>query len=232
MTEQTLYIIILSVYAVVLAPDLYKLVRLIQKPTLEFNLGRYLKRVYLVILILGFVLTLILVSFQVNIFNYSSPIAYSEHENITLQDFDGFKVPGQTLQGSNRFAFITTTMRVKKAGDNWSVETFFHPARSYVYDDNLQNEPLLKHELNHFHITELCAREFRKELSDFDKQPNWGIVDDLKLKYVYKEDSLQRAYDYETDHGYLLGNQQRWEEEVASQLDSLKDFEDPIVGFD
>lgn len=231
MLRDNLYIIILGVFFLVIVIDVIKLIGLIKKPHLNFNLSRYLQRIHVIILFCGITLSIVLIAFEINIFNYSAPIEHARYKKISLNDFDGFKLPGQTLQGGNRFAFITTNIETQIEKDKIIVTSFFHPARSYVYVDNLQDESLLRHEIYHFHITEIWAREIRKEIVN-----RRTIVNDVELDFIFKQsiqklNEMQRAYDYDSDHGYLLGKQVEWQERVDSLIKLLEPYKEPIIRF-
>ena len=225
MLKNNLYLIVLSIYILVIGLDVIKLIRLIKKPPLNFNIERYFYRIHLVVLFCGVSLTIVITAFEVNIFNYSKPIEYSQREEIGLEDFNGFKLPGQTLQGGSEFAFITTNIEYKKRDSVVTIKSYFHPARSYVYIDNLQSESLLRHELYHFHITEIWAREFRKLISEFQRLPSTSELNKLYEQIFNQENVMQMKYDYDTDHSYLLGQQLEWEIRIDSTLNTLSDFE-------
>jgi len=68
----------------------------------------------------------------------------------------------------------------------------------------------------------------RKELSE-TRCPNSGYLDALANKYLTKEDSLQRLYDKETYHSFVLSKQRAWEKRIRDCLDSLHDFKATLV---
>ena len=47
--------------------------------------------------------------------------------------------------------------------------------------------------------------------------------------YQQREDSMQRAYDFDTYHGYLLSKQKLWQVNVDSSLLAMKNFSNTIV---
>ncbi len=231
MLKDNLYVYVLAVYFLVIGLDVIKLIRLIKKPPLDFNISRYFFRIHLIVLFCGVVLCIVLVAFEVNIFKYSAPIEYARYKEISLNNFDGFKIPGQKLQGDNRFAFITTNIEQHIEGDQIVVTSFFHPSRSYVYIDNLQNESLLRHEIYHFHITEVWARELRKKIMNLGEIPSDEELDFIYAGLVKSLNEMQREYDYDTDHGYLLGKQIKWQETVDSLLNILEPYKEPVIQF-
>ena len=222
MVKNNIYLIIIAIYIIVLVPDVIKLVKLAKKPSLNIALDRYIFRIHVFALVFGFTLSVALIAFEVNIFNYSSPIEYSQVRKITLKDFNGFKLPNQKHQGSNSFAFITSTIELGRDKNRVDIKSYFHPARSYVFIDDLQNDALLRHEMYHFHITELWARKLRKKVANLQSLPPKKILDELYNEILLMEDSMQKAYDYDSDHGYLLGKQIEWQGKVDSALLVLK----------
>jgi len=183
-------------------------------------------------LVLFFVSVLILaytISYHVNFLNYKSPIPYEDWEKITWSDFRGRNYPNFTLYGGKKFAFISTQIKVSQTpiGDI-EIVTYFHPARSYVFNKSIVNQSLLQHELYHFHLAESVARMMRKKVSS---EPLIGFLDlsDYLSSLQEKEDSLQQAYDNQTYHGYLNQEQKRWERYIDSTLVSMIDYTNHVV---
>ncbi|WP_294737104.1 hypothetical protein [uncultured Flavobacterium sp.] len=131
-----------------------------------------------------------------------------------------------TLDGSNEFAFINT--EIKFIGDDYPyVKTFFHPSRSYVYDDNknlIGNRKLLTHELYHFHITEYIARKMRKEITKIKNNKEEVNISKLMEFYKEEENKMQKRYDEETYHSYYIGEQLKWQKNIDSLLNTLKKY--------
>jgi hypothetical protein len=183
-------------------------------------------------LVLSIPMLLLTTLYNVNILNYRSPIPFSSNLEIDLQMFNGWNRPGNTLEGSSRFAFITTTVEYEYQADHVVVEAFFHPSRSYVYNKNIRNRFLLKHEIYHFHIAEYQARVLRKRISEFDDRPSPKM---LELEYesvMADEDRMQYQYDHQTAHGYILGKQKFWVEKIDSLMNRLQAFESPMIYFE
>jgi hypothetical protein len=167
--------------------------------------------------------------YEINYLDYASPIPYKYWETITWEDFRGLRRPTHNLQGSTRIAFITCDFEVAEEKKQVSVTTYFHPSRSFVYSRNTFDKNLFTHEMYHLHITELCARLLRKEIHDNLLS---GKENELSLyaeTFRKKEDSMQREYDYETDHGYRLGDQRKWQSRIDSLLLDLAEFKDPVI---
>lgn len=167
--------------------------------------------------------------FVINFLDYEAPISYSKWRSISLGDFRGLNRPYNTLDGSESFAYIVTRIKIERVGDTAKVEAMFYPSRSYVYDRKLFNNRLLTHELYHFHIAEVGARELRSEL-EAQKGPVFDSdLEAFKEQAIQQEIRLQYEYDDETYHGYLSDKQQDWERRIDRYLDSLKDFSNTTV---
>lgn len=231
MLKSNLYIIILMIYALVIGSDVIKLMKLIKKPQPGFNIDRYFFRIHMIVLAFGIALTLVLITFEVNIFNYSPPVEYKLHKEISFQDFKGFKFPGQTLQGGTKFAFITTNLDYQRKENSIEIKAYFHPSRSYVYIKNLQNDDLLRHEMYHFHITEIWARKFRKKVHEHKHLPTKTELNRIYKEIRLKLDKMQADYDYESNHGTLLGKQLYWQNRVDSVLNVLNPYSNTYVSF-
>lgn len=167
--------------------------------------------------------------YEINYFDYASPIPYESWETITWNDFRGLRRPTDNVEGSTRIAFINCNFEVTDSRKEISVTTFFHPSRSYVYSRKTFDRNLFTHEMYHFHITELCARLLRKQIVE---NLSIGQENELSLHedhFAAKEDSMQRVYDYDTNHGYRLGVQRAWQNRIDSTLTKLVEFEDPVI---
>ena len=167
--------------------------------------------------------------YEVNYFDYASPIPYSKWQTISFADFKGLDKPGETLNGVSEFAFIKMDRIITFLPENKvAITTYFYPSRSYVFNQNIRNNDLLRHELYHFHIAEYCSRLFRKELSETDNA-DASVVDQLKIKYTELEKSMQIEYDEESYHSYVLSEQKKWETTIDKDLASLANFSDPVI---
>lgn len=231
MGENSIYLIVLAIYTIVIGPDFIRLLKVLKAPKLSTQERGLFRRLHLLVLITSVFLTFVVVMFEVNLIAYSSPIEYSRIAEISLQDFNGLKRPGQKLQGQESFAFISTSIEWELTGKEVSIKSYFHPARSYIYKDNITNEQLLKHELYHFHLTEVYARILRKEVKELRQAPSRHALNLLLKKAYESENGEQAKYDYETDHGYLLGKQLFWQQKIDSLLTELEFHANPHVTF-
>jgi hypothetical protein len=184
----------------------------------------------LIVVFISLLLTGYTALYDVNYLVYEKPIPYSQTKTIGWDDFRGLNKPGNNLYGKNEFANIYTEIVLDHTSDtSYSVTTYFHPCRSYVFNKNAVDQNLLNHELCHFKITEYYARLIRKEISELPAEYNRTDIDEIKEKYNRLENDLQFQYDEETMHSYVLFKQKEWEAKVNKWLDSLKQYENPEV---
>jgi len=232
MSPNSLYIIVLSVFIVVIGYDVYNWLRDRTIVAQEIKLQRLKSKINTGVLVVGSTMLLVSVLLHVNILRYSSPIPFTEIDRITLKDFKGYRRPYQTLDGQRDFAFITTTINWDKTDKGVEVQAAFHPARSYVYNDKIVDRFLLKHELYHFRITEIFARKCRQQLSQINEVPSDDAIGEIFSDIVESEIEMQQRYDEESYHGYLMKEQKRWEESVDSLLNSLIEYRIPTVRYE
>lgn len=182
-------------------------------------------RFTIVFSIIGVIMLLTAALFDINYINYKKPIPYSQWQTITFYDFKGLKKPRETLAGVSRFAYIKTSREINYLGNgDTRITTKFHPSRSYVFSQHIRNPDLLKHELYHFHITEYFTRLLRKEISAYTGKANRSIIADLNKQYYLLEAEMQKQYDEDTYHSYVLKEQKKWETILDNKLLTLSDF--------
>lgn len=226
MTEPILFIILLvSITLLLLA--LVKISHLKQHGLISRKgVFKIIDRVIIIFSTIGILITIL---WDFNYVKYKPPIQHKDWERIALNDFRGLNRPHITLYGESKFAFVSTSIRARKSKDKIIIESLFHPCRSYVYNRRLFSKGLLTHEMYHFHITEYCARLFRKDVLEFDE---FGIdynLSKLKRQVLVYERSLQEQYDDETYHSYVHGKQLEWQEKVDSLLKSLDEYSNTII---
>ncbi len=229
MSSSGLYIIVSSVFILVIGYDVVVWLHDRSIVSTEVRLKRSKVRFQTTVLILGTTMTFISMLFHVNILNYSKPIAFKHIDKITLKDFKGYRKPFQTLHEEKEFAFITTTHNYTIGEKQVEVLALFHPSRSYTYNDR-HDRLLLKHELYHFRITELFARKCRMKLSQRE-MPSIESIKESLTEFELSENVMQKQYDRESFHGYLMKEQIRWEKKVDSLLVLMKEYEEPSITY-
>jgi len=178
----------------------------------------------------GIVLLSVAIAFDINYFNYSRPIPYSQLRKISFHDFRAFKRPNMALNGVKEFAYIKTNREIHFL-NNGSIDitTYFHPSRSYVFAQNIREADLLTHELYHFHITEYYSRLLRREILENPITISHNMINLLNEKYYQLENEMQLKYDEDTYHSYIMQEQKKWEIKIDSLLQSLESFSNPLI---
>jgi hypothetical protein len=219
------YVVILFVFGLFFLIEIVSILKLVVEYLPPIKRLKISLRINFVVFITAFLLIAVVVLFDVNYFRYKSPMPYSAWKSITFSEFRGLNRPGQTLDGQNEFAFIVPEIRLRHSGNSLEVITYFHPSRSYVFNNAIEDGKLLNHELYHLHIAEYCARLFRKKLTEYTKPLTSQQINISYAEILKTEDRLQFQYDDETYHSYLAGKQKRWEMHLDSCLESLKSFQ-------
>ncbi|AXP81274.1 hypothetical protein CJ739_2193 [Mariniflexile rhizosphaerae] len=163
-----------------------------------------------------------------NFLNYEKPLTFDKYDQITFQNFRGLEFFKKSLYGNERFAYVVTSIDSDIDDNSVTVQSLFHPSRSFVYKKNTNSKELLNHEKYHIKITELFARKAKEKISDlntFDKDKIEEIIREVKTK----ERTFQKEYDYNTFHSYVLSEQKRYEKEVDSLLTLLNKYKKPKI---
>lgn len=166
-----------------------------------------------------------------NFLNYQKPMTFDKYDQITFQNFRGLEFFKNSLYGNERFAYVVTSIDSDIDDNSVTVQSLFHPSRSFVYKKNTNSKELLTHEKYHIKITELFARKAKEKISNlnsFDADKIEGIIRDVKTK----ERAFQKEYDYDTFHSYVLSEQKRYEKEVDSVLTLLAAYQKPKIIID
>ncbi len=170
---------------------------------------------------------LLIISFvtlaKVNFLDYESPIGYDRINNISFKNFRGLEFFQKSLYGNKSFAYIKTSIEYEFEKDSILVQSFFHPSSSYVYNQNAFSNPLLKHEMYHFKITELYTRIAKKRISELNKA-NKNQIENIISAIKREEQSYQIEYDNDTFHSYVLSEQKKYERNIDSLLNLYNNF--------
>lgn len=175
------------------------------------------------IVIIGFI-TLTKVIFL----DYESPIGYDRINHISFKNFRGLEFFQKSLYGNKSFAYIKTSIEYEFEKDSIQVQSFFHPSSSYVYNKNTFSNPLLKHEMYHFKITELYTRIAKKRISEL-KKTNKNQIEEIISVIKSEERRYQIEYDDDTFHSYVLSEQKKYEKNIDSLLSLHNTFKNPKV---
>jgi antitoxin component YwqK of YwqJK toxin-antitoxin module len=114
--------------------------------------------------------------------------------------------------------------------DSLRVETIMLTHRSWTKASNNESERVLRHEQYHFHISEVYARIFRKELASIPKEKlTREKIEELYRQYLAKLNAKQNLYDRETNHSLNIENQKDWEYDIDSMLNVYTLYSVPLV---
>lgn len=195
------------------------------------SLYKKIKKVfkYSIFIILIFGLSILVLN-RVNFLDYESPLTFDKFNKITFENFRGFDFFRKSFNGSKYYAFVATTIDYELEDNFVRVQSLFHPSRSYVYNKKTSSKELLKHEKYHIKITELFVRKAKKEISKLS-QFNKNKIESILTKTKQNELNYQRKYDFDTYHSYILEQQKKYEIEIDSLLNVLKDYQNPKIQF-
>jgi len=169
-------------------------------------------------------------SAQVKLRKYE--IAYDTTYSLTWDDFRSKSLSPKSPEAAEvalRFYFSAYYDESKQAYV-LEVVAAVDTKQSWVRKD-AKNDTVLNHEQLHFDIQELYARKLRKVMREEIRPGKQLSRKALRLfKKIHKElDKCQTAYDKETRHGIDAEAQQEWDQKIREELESLKEYSDPIL---
>lgn len=176
----------------------------------------------------------IIISFSIlshtNFLDYEKPMTFDKYEKITFENFRGLEFFKKSLYGNERFAYVVTSIDSHIDNNSVTLQSLFHPSRSFVYNQNTNSKELLTHEKFHIKITELFVRKAKKKISKlirFDKHK----IEQIIRETTQQERAFQKKYDYDTFHSYVLQEQKKYENNIDSLLILLDDYKEPKIQF-
>ncbi|WP_158846131.1 hypothetical protein [Algibacter sp. L1A34] len=230
MSDSAIIVLVLLIY---FSPVFYQLYFLLKERNVQNKilLKKLLRFTKYSVLVLLFITMFFGALSHTNFLNYEEPLTFDKYNQITFKNFRGLEFFKKSLYGNERFAYVVTSIDVDIDENSATIQSLFHPSRSFVYKRNIYSEELLTHEKYHFKITELFARKAKAEISSlsaFEKARVEEIVQRIRLE----ERAFQKKYDYDTFHSYVLREQKIYEKEVDSLLTSLTKYESPKIVID
>jgi hypothetical protein len=163
-------------------------------------------------------------------------IAWSDSVRLTWANFGGLVLPYESpklhiqLKGSQTIVFsaiCSSSIVYSKEENTYVVRAIFYSGRSNfkIYSDTLKpTAQSLRHELYHFHLTELQSRDMRRNIAAFEKAAYKFDIEDLLKKHMMKLDSASNVYDVFTRHGIERQNQILIEKYIDSVLVATSNF--------
>lgn len=224
MSNEKVVLIVLTIfYLPVVVIELLFYLR--KSKTHYFNLKKFLKY-NLILLVLGTIAIAVLS--HTNFLDYEKPIPYKDIDSITFKNFRGLELFKKELYGSKHFAYVVTSIDSEIDGNSVSIESYFYPSRSFVYDKKLAGNHLLSHEIYHFKITELFARKSKQKIVELDKSKSEKIedfeIEQIINEFKKEERIFQTNYDNDTFHSYVFSQQKKYERHIDSLLYLLDKF--------
>ena len=156
-------------------------------------------------------------------------IPWSPQRLLSWDDFKGKPHPrssvGAVTYSGIRYAY-------ESAGDSIriSVTATFDPGISWV-NIRAANAYVLRHEQNHFDITELYARKLRaalKKINPSIPRPHLA-AEKLYSRFAAESRDYQDRYDKETDHSRNQANQSRWDQLIKTELARFDEVSDTLI---
>jgi len=229
MNDVVLATIIILIY---FSPVLYQVGKLL----IEIKKGNKLslKKLYSVLKITTILFVIVLSFFlslsHTNFLNYEGRLEYNKIDQITFKNFRGLNLFKETFYGKKEFAYIVTKIDYEFDGDNVSIQSYFYPSRSFVYNRKTLNPQLLTHELYHFKITELYARKAKRRMVE-NKVNTQSEIRKIINQIRLEERLFQKEYDFETFHSYVYSEQKKYENNIDSLLNLHLDYKNPKLKF-
>lgn len=169
---------------------------------------------------------IISLSFTVALQKSDNKIYWSKNQLLTWEDFKG-KPSKSNPHAAYTDSGIDFGYSYKSSDHNLVIElrTNFIKNKSSVKPDK-KSEHLLKHEQDHFDISEIYTSKFRKNIieekfneKNFDKK-----LQSLSDKYFNELHKYQDLYDEETNHSQNKLKQAEWDVKIAKELKELEKF--------
>lgn len=171
---------------------------------------------------------------------HAQTIVWSAQRKLDLSDFqvvkEGQKVPAAL--GNNMaltrtgFSYTLSKFNSGKNKGKYSIKVYavMYPQNSYIKESVVKASAankayLLKHEQNHFDISEIFAREFARYLRSAKIGKNFEQELKNEMQRYFKEASAyHQLYDMETNNGRNRVKQESWNDGIAKRLNQLSPY--------
>jgi hypothetical protein len=161
-------------------------------------------------------------------FQQDTELVWQKERLLVWTDFQANPVnnsPASAVTASGlTFSYSLSKQENQIVGFETMVISHFYPEHSWCKKDEITDH-ILSHEQFHFNITELHARLLRKEFSTLKVNPKIGKqITDLHKKVNKDLETLQNAYDSETDFSRNHEQQAKWEEKIKIHINLLDSY--------
>ena len=153
-------------------------------------------------------------------------IFWSDTTEITWSDFQGTNDSLKSLSAISKIELPYSTSSDGEVDMSFTIQTCFIKSESW-YKEGKKNNILLSHEQLHFDIAELHRRLIVKAIVEgnfnsdtYEKQVDQIIIAIWENSYR----KMQDKYDLETNYARIFKPQIYWNQRVADQLESMKEF--------
>ena len=146
----------------------------------------------------------------------------------SLITWNNFKGPPKSHGNSKALTMsrISCSFGINSNCFTYKVYAYFYEGESWVLDSS---SVLLKHERNHFDITEIFARKIRKYLIESFRLKRSRAEIGSNIKQLMSElHKYQVLYDDETNHSLNSDQQVLWSNKINIQLQELAEFKTAI----
>ena len=180
--------------------------------------------------------TLILIIFTIILFPKLSFTQSNELRNKILWDenrplvWKDFKGPANNKSSYNAETTSGISIKAEQLSQNEirvNIATYFDPKKSWKQKKSISDN-LLRHEQNHFDISEVYSRLLIKKLSGLEMNSLKTISNIIKKEYLQTNKevkNISQEYDKETNHGKNKEQQEIWNNKVENLLSETKDFD-------
>ena len=153
----------------------------------------------------------------------SSEFQWKDHSHLSWEDFRGpvHAESEESAAATNCSIGFKTIMPAVGSTPEIVVYNKFYINRSWVRSD-AKVSTILTHEQGHFDLCEVYTRELKRRMDAFRfegatnvRQSLYNIYEAVSREY----EARQQAYEQETAHGTILGEQARWVKAIALELE-------------
>jgi hypothetical protein len=150
-------------------------------------------------------------------------IYWSPAAKLQFADFMGSRTRGDNSYIGKTAATIVPKVKYGKDSFYYKVDCVFEKENSVIVG---HRQSVLEHEQGHFDITEIIARQIRKNLAALATKS--GIADSVNhiVDAAYKQgERLQQAYEADCGYGDTPVQQEAWNQRIKEMLDKLKSYD-------
>ena len=180
--------------------------------------------------ITSIILTLLLLSFQVNDEEY---IYWSKSNKLKWSYFTSKTSSGNNVKGAYIFTDINCYADFLGNDIKVFVTARMQRCNSWVVESD-KSDYLLNHEQRHFDLAEVYSRRIKKELNDFEdlniKNDDFEIQFNATVSKLLDEfDKIQTQYDQETKHSHNKVKQTEWDKYIDRQLKIYEEYSEDSI---